>query len=305
MGTADGSNQVPWAIDGTAPTNPTPTPAKGLATGTTQPAEPQPPPPPPPPPPPAPPRNASTKGQQGTPAGGGRMAPPSKLGNAAADAISSPAPDPRSAATAAAAVAAAAAAREPADATPRPVGLPPGLHLPHAGRAAGQQKRHALDRGRANTHKTTRGHAGSTQRPPNAAAAAAAAPVAGAAGALPSPSVVPARMQQQQQQPAVRGGGMAACAVSDSHAAGVASSVGSNASVAWSFLRAADRLAAAFPSYTTLNLNLVEPLPMAAAAVAAGPEAGSSRWLQVRVRWGPECVPCVIRARDPRTQLRL
>lgn len=204
------------------------------------------------------------------------MAPPSKLANAAADAISSPAPGPCSAATAAAAVAAAAAAREPAGAVPRPVGLPPGLHLPHAGRAAGQHRRHALNRGHANAHKPTRGHAGTQP------AAAAAAPAAGTAAALPSPSLFPACMQQHQQQ-AVRGGGAAACAVSDSHAAGVASSVGSNASVVWSFLRAADRLAAAFPSYTTLNLNFVEPLPMAAAAVAAGPEAGSSRWLQAEV----------------------
>ncbi|GIL42542.1 hypothetical protein Vafri_506 [Volvox africanus] len=87
-----------------------------------------------------------------------------------------------------------------------------------------------------------------------AAVAAAAATAAAATGAP--------RMQGQ---------------VSDSQAAGVASSVGSSSIVVWSFLEAADRLATAFPSYNNLSLNFAEPLPLAA---CGGGEVGSGRWLQ-------------------------
>ena len=85
--------------------------------------------------------------------------------------------------------------------------------------------------------------------------------------------------------PSDNGGGGAAA--SDSHAAGgVASSVGSSSIVAWSFLDAADRLAAAYPEYTELGLAFAEPLPLLTAGGGAdggggGGAGGSSRWLQV------------------------
>lgn len=72
---------------------------------------------------------------------------------------------------------------------------------------------------------------------------------------------------------------------SDSQAADVASSVGSSSIVVWSFLDAADKLEAAFPSYNNLSLNFVEPLPLPAGGGDGGGGSGkvsSGRWLQVR-----------------------